>query len=501
MIELFTVHASHGTQFLGPYSQYGWNHPGPTLFYLLAPFYELSGRTLLGLNAGALVINIVSLALLAWVAARRADDAPPFAVFTIALFPLLMLFVAREPDVITSIWNPHVALLPFAALMTLAAAGMSGDAWVLPLMAVLASFVSQTHLAFAPASAALLLSTFAVLAVRAWRRADRRVALERWSVLAIAAAQGLWILPVSEQLRSQSHPGNMTAIWRFFFSAASGPGQSFGDAWRAWSGMLVGVVRPDFDLAYGVPFATSSSGWPAALSLVMMGALGAVVVRSWRARRAADGALAGACLISAIVGFWSVLNIHGTIGDYQVFWLALVGVVRAATIVAAGVDIARASRPHPRGRPWDARIARIAAVLIVIGAAVVGHTRLARTASGALPSPNDAVVRALTEQIFHGMPATGGRQPLIRVDAGMWPVVPGILVQLSRAAIPFTLDRDQTALFGDEWLTTGREDVLMTICGPNLHKKLAGRPGNVVLAASAGVFVDGISLVDAPQYR
>ena len=507
MIELYTVHATHATQFLGPYSQYGWHHPGPMFFYLLAPFYELSGHATFGLNAGALVINIVSLALVAWLAARRTDEASLLPVFSVALFLLVMLYVARVPDVLTSTWNPHVTLLPFVALMMLAAAGISGDARVLPLMAVAASFVSQTHLAFVPVSAALVLSTFIVLAIQAWRRPERRLALERSSVLAIAAALALWILPLSEQLRSpQSHPGNMTSIWRFFFAgAANQSGQSAGDALRAWSSMLVGVMRPDFDLAYGVPFVPSSSPWPIALSVIVMGALGAVAIWAWRARRSADCALAVACVIAALAGFWSVLHIHGEIGDYQVFWLSLIGLVSVATIAAAAVNAVGAVRSWLqllRDRQWDVGIARAAGALMVIGAAIVGHTRLAETAAGALPFPNDPSVRDLTEQIFHGMPQTGGRRPLIRVDAGMWQVVPGILVQMSRAAIPFTLDADQASLFGDEWLTTGGEDVLMTISGPDLHRQMVARPGNVILADNAGtIFVDGISLVDAPQYR
>src|SRR6266851_7565064 len=100
MIELYTVHASHAAQFLGPYSQYGWHHPGPMLFYLLAPFYELSGHATFGLNAGALVINIVSLAVIGWLAARRTDESSPFSafpVFSVALFFLVMVFVARVP--------------------------------------------------------------------------------------------------------------------------------------------------------------------------------------------------------------------------------------------------------------------------------------------------------------------------------------------------------------------------------------------------------------------
>ena len=57
--------------------------------------------------------------------------------------------------------------------------------------------------------------------------------------------------------------------------------------------------------------------------------------------------------------------------------------------------------------------------------------------------------------------------------------------------------------------TTGGEDVLLTLCGPALHRELAARPRNVTLATFDGgpesgrspLFVDAISLVDAPEYR
>ena len=39
LTELFTREAAHGRLIVGPYSRFGWHHPGPTCFYLLAPFY------------------------------------------------------------------------------------------------------------------------------------------------------------------------------------------------------------------------------------------------------------------------------------------------------------------------------------------------------------------------------------------------------------------------------------------------------------------------------
>src|SRR4029077_515956 len=80
LIEIYTIHAARGEQLLGAYSQYGWYHPGPLLFYLLAPFYIISGRTLYGLDLGALVINLTSLLIIASILGRRRGVSPATAV-------------------------------------------------------------------------------------------------------------------------------------------------------------------------------------------------------------------------------------------------------------------------------------------------------------------------------------------------------------------------------------------------------------------------------------
>ena len=42
---------------VGPHSRFGWSHPGPALFYLLAPVYSLSGTNPRSLLPGSLLIN------------------------------------------------------------------------------------------------------------------------------------------------------------------------------------------------------------------------------------------------------------------------------------------------------------------------------------------------------------------------------------------------------------------------------------------------------------
>jgi len=104
---------------LGAYSQYGWFHPGPLLFYLLAPFYTVGGRTVYGLDLGAFVINVLSLVVIASIVGRRRSLSPVTAV---SLLAGLSAYLARLPDLLTSAWNPHISVWPFAALIACTAA-------------------------------------------------------------------------------------------------------------------------------------------------------------------------------------------------------------------------------------------------------------------------------------------------------------------------------------------------------------------------------------------
>ena len=58
MTEIYTLQATHGQQLTGPYSRFGWHHPGPVYFYFLVPFYEAARRRTAGLNAGAGVVAL-----------------------------------------------------------------------------------------------------------------------------------------------------------------------------------------------------------------------------------------------------------------------------------------------------------------------------------------------------------------------------------------------------------------------------------------------------------
>ena len=58
------------TPLLGPFSRYGWNHPGPLMFWLLAPIYRLLGADPGAMYASGAIANVVGLCVLMMVARR-----------------------------------------------------------------------------------------------------------------------------------------------------------------------------------------------------------------------------------------------------------------------------------------------------------------------------------------------------------------------------------------------------------------------------------------------
>ena len=73
--ELDTQHALHFTQSTGPYSRFGFCHPGPLLFYLLAPFYWIGDYSQAGLCLGAVLLNLAGAVAILVVVSRFTGGA------------------------------------------------------------------------------------------------------------------------------------------------------------------------------------------------------------------------------------------------------------------------------------------------------------------------------------------------------------------------------------------------------------------------------------------
>ena len=371
VIESYTAYASRGAQLVGPYSRYGWHHPGPLYFYLLAPFYWLSGSLTTGLNAGALAINLASVLVLAWVVVRAGGG-----VLAIVTMAMVAVYAWRVAPILASPWNPHVIVLPTMALIVVSAAIVSGWAELLPLVAVMATFVGQTHVGVLPC--VLVVSAIASSAVLAAAIAEgdpgRRRRLIRILGVTLGVLVVLWSVPIWEQLSRR--PGNFTRLWQFF-AARDGASQPFRSAYAAWTDMLAGIARPDLRLAEGAPFRRSRIPWAEGWAGAQVALLAVTAIVAARAGRRFGAALAALIVVAAMTALWSVTRIEDAIVDHEVFWMSGFGVLGTAVLL----DAVMAAGGERRGRASP----RVTATLCGLAVCLVGVDRRGPAAAGHQP--------------------------------------------------------------------------------------------------------------------
>src|SRR6202022_497886 len=165
--ELRTRDVGRHLVLLGPYSRDGWNHLGPAMYYLLALPYRAAGSHSAGMYLGALVINAIALAAMAWIAWRRGGL--PTLLFT--TLGIAVVMHALGADFLRDPWNPYITVVPFGLLVFLVWELSVGTTWALPAAAAVTTFLVQTHVGYVPVAIPLLVGG-AVWLVLARRRAD-----------------------------------------------------------------------------------------------------------------------------------------------------------------------------------------------------------------------------------------------------------------------------------------------------------------------------------------
>ena len=244
VIEMTTLAALRGFVTLGPYSQFGWHHPGPLCFYLLAPFYQLAGHRSIGMVAGALAINVTALIVIGWAAARNGGR-----VVALSVLAVIGLYLLRAGDLAASTWNPHLIVVPMIALTVLGAACSIGDAAALLVATAVACFVAQTNVSTIPYVTVLFgVSSATAVATTSdgWQPGGRT----RWFWIGCVGVVALilWLPPLVQEWTHR--PGNLNQLWRFFVMEQHG-GQSWSTAVRAWADMTTAAARPQFELPWG----------------------------------------------------------------------------------------------------------------------------------------------------------------------------------------------------------------------------------------------------------
>lgn len=469
VIESYTLLASEGHLLVGAYSRFQWHHPGPLYFFLLAPFYALSGDRTAGLNAGAAALSLASMTIVALVLMRRR---PALAVLGCGV---LALFAFRSAEALASPWNPHVTLLPTLALIVVAADVMAGNALALPLVALLATLAGQAHIALVPC--VLVLGAIASLRAIAGAVAAAATGRREWRrslILTVATLLALWALPLYEQIVGTPR-GNITELWQFFIHQARG-GQPLAVAVSAWSDMMVGVIRPDFYVAHGWPFVESPVRWAEWVSLAELVAVTAFAVRAVRRRDWFDAALGGLIVVAASVALWSAARIDDRIFDHDVFWMTGIGVLGLAVTAELLLSVAVSSDLKTRRYVLPDRLAGAVciALLALAGGAVVWQVQEAVRRSYE-PSADAQRARAVGADIAAYVDRERAARPLIKIDQDAWGVAAGAILDLQKQGRPVSVEEDWVVMFTPAFRITGREDAVVAIATAPEHVRLAER--------------------------
>ena len=218
---------SADTPLIGPFSRFGWNHPGPLLFWLLTPVTRLLGG---GGNATFAAAAVQNAAVMVGISAlaHRLGGRRLLLLLGVAL---ALLCSALGGDVLISTWNPWISLLPFVALVLLSWGLHRGDLVLLPWTALAASYLVQSHVGYGAVVGALVAWGLLGLATSWWaeRRdtpgawAAGRGRVATWVGGTAAASVVLWSGPILDQLTRP--PGNARKIASYF---ASGDGEPIG---------------------------------------------------------------------------------------------------------------------------------------------------------------------------------------------------------------------------------------------------------------------------------
>jgi hypothetical protein len=450
LIELRVRDVGSHTPLVGSYQRFGYNQPGPALFYLLVAPYRLLGSRFAGLQVAALLTNAAAVVGIAAVAFRRGGTV--LALWSLTL--VAVLAHALGATKLSDPWEPHITVLPLVLLLILAADVASGRAGGLPMVAALASFLAQSYAVLAPLAAALFAWAVVSVVLRAWRRSRRPSETapapsspwERWrtvTVATVAVLGVLWLAPLVEQLSEQ--PGNVTQMVDFF----STPNETLGVGGAYHAVALQFDHRAPWlgnDLHF-VPFTTEVD---IRRSFVLPLALVALIAAiAFGFRRRTDATAFGLTVLFAVGA--GILGLSRLVGDVYPWILESTRVLGLGCWLAAGWCAYRVLGTDQRDRLARLLVPALSAAVLVLGAVNVVD---AATGSGSPDPGRDAVMR-LSEPAVRAARDAGG-PVLVRSTADVSAVFgegrfgeEQLVLALERAGVDVLVDSGLGHRYGD----------------------------------------------------
>ncbi len=285
--------------------------PGPSMAYLLFPFYKLLGSSAFGLAAAVNVLHLAAIAGSVVVAKRVGGTS----IAALTALSLTATTVAVAPRFFLEPWNVWVPVFAFAFFLILIWGLVCEHLALLPITVAVGTHCVQTHVSYTGLVAGLLGGAMVWLALLWWRtdRLDGKHPL-RWLLIATATMIVAWLPPVIEQL----HPG--TGNLRKLYHQFSDPGAPFVGTAAALKAMVgrFNLFGPWISDAHKDPRSA-----PNYLGFVLFVALVAVSLRwAWARRERVELSLYAVLAAATVLGFVSTTRIFGTFFEYVVRWMS-----------------------------------------------------------------------------------------------------------------------------------------------------------------------------------
>jgi len=472
VIALRTDDVGRLTPLLGPYSRFGWNHPGPLLFWSLSIPYRLLGARPQAILSAAAVLNAAMVVAVAAVAWRRGRAV--FVVMTMGA--LAVLFHALGPVVLRDPWNPYLTLLPLLLLTLLAWSIAEGDRWMWVPFAFVASMEIQSHVGYLPMVVALAIAAVVLLRVPRPRApllpTDRRS--RRFLLGAVAGVVVLcWLPALIDQVAGT---GNAMAIADYFADPGARPA-GLGTALEVMAGQLRIPGAPWLGATERAGADGQLLGAPLTALLVPLLAFGAAV---WVARHRAPAAarLQWTVLGLTIGGVVATSRVIGPVFDWIVRWWWVIACLWWLSIIWSLWSAVIAAVHQPNGRR-ALSVGVVCLGLVVIHAGVAPVVDASRTA----PAPN-----ASTSQVLGNF-----LEPVIEELRGSGPVLVETIGSVRGDygdAVRYALERAGVDVaVGDD---------LLTHYGPgrDIARRGARSTVWVVSADAIGVFRSDASMIE-----
>ena len=466
---LSVLRAKHFAQIYGPYSRWGFYHPGPTLFYVQAfgewLFHDLfrwtaspfAGQALAhaGVMSGFFVAALMIFTR--WLPVGRARWW--FVCVALALATVHFTWMGQVPsyDVLhgpsafLSPWSAHALVLPFLCLLAAGSSVAAGRGEDLPTLALASGYLLQLHVAepmFVFPVFALAYGALAWRKGRPWRVWPRTHVVAGVVLLFFAlpflydftrGRDANWLVIWQHAREYDTHKPLERAVFYFLMFGAYTAYNPVDNEFAAYdhAGMWA-YLRAHAGLYLFWTVVAAAAGW--------------ALLAAWRGRRTVDEEHPGvrfrgwaAVFLAVIVALTLRWNSRQ---DDQMFyfnsWFTF-----AIYYFAALLTVAVACAELRRGVPgWPERFLALGAV----GVAAVFQASALR-----LTDPSPAVTRALQADALRL--ETDARAALVNPESNpvrllhfeydTSPVAVGIALQLARDGVPFCTENRWHAYFGD----------------------------------------------------